>query len=377
MVFAFCLPGYNKEHVKLQPWLTVYRISLELLKLRDIVHVITDAENPSKNEGINIHYVDTLRRAGNAKIENILNSLNPHSVVTTVTPLSLATSGWYKSLRKFRSFALTSYPFYRRVELLKAITHLNFKEFKSYGRHAFVPSGIWSRSLKGNFDGIISQSKRTSKIISAKLNAKPPVHVIPPGVEKQFWKPGDPVLGKSRKSSFLYVGDPSDIRGFKVLLDSFSKIKVENIFLRILARGSDETLVNLIESDVKKRKLSDRILVKGGWLPPNELRDEIRSAKAIILPFLLVPSELPVSVLEAISCGTPLIVTNIDGLPDAVDKAGIVIPQGDSICLAKAIERIHTDPKLHQKLRMECIKKRGNLLTWESVALRWREVLVV
>ena len=91
----------------------------------------------------------------------------------------------------------------------------------------------------------------------------------------------------------------------------------------------------------------------------------------------MVPSELPVTIMEVISCGTPAVVTDIDGLAEAVGGAGIVIPHADSYSLADAILKIHQNKELFSNLKKACLDRRKKMLSWESVAKKWQTILTV
>jgi len=103
---------------------------------------------------------------------------------------------------------------------------------------------------------------------------------------------------------------------------------------------------------------------------------EIQAATAVLLPFVVVPSELPVSAMEAIACGTPVISTNIDGLPSTVGKAGLIVKQGSSKQLAQAMLDLHADRKRLTHCREACIQQTGKMKTWQEMGAQWEEVLV-
>jgi len=97
----------------------------------------------------------------------------------------------------------------------------------------------------------------------------------------------------------------------------------------------------------------------------------------VVLPFVLVPSELPVSVLEVIACGTPAIVSDIDGLPASVGEAGIVVPQANARRLAAEMLALATLPERQAALRRACLRQRDNYQSWDATAERWAAALRV
>lgn len=64
---------------------------------------------------------------------------------------------------------------------------------------------------------------------------------------------------------------------------------------------------------------------------------------------------LPIALLEAMAIGLPSISTDVYGIPEAIhnDETGLLIPAGDNIALARAIERLCVDDKLRERIGAE------------------------
>jgi glycosyltransferase involved in cell wall biosynthesis len=61
---------------------------------------------------------------------------------------------------------------------------------------------------------------------------------------------------------------------------------------------------------------------------------------------------MPLFVLECMTTRTPVVATNVGGLPEVVehDRTGLLVPPRDSAALAEAISRILADPALGRRL---------------------------
>jgi glycosyltransferase involved in cell wall biosynthesis len=79
--------------------------------------------------------------------------------------------------------------------------------------------------------------------------------------------------------------------------------------------------------------------------------------------------------MEAVACGTPVVVADIDGLSEAAGPAGLVVPAGDAGALAAALRRLHAQPTLLAGLRAAALVQRATYASWEDVAARWSDVL--
>jgi glycosyltransferase involved in cell wall biosynthesis len=375
LVIVFCISNFTAKNCNLQPWLTIYRISKYFLSQGHEVHAVTNHVDSSDLNGISIHFVDTLRGTNSKKISELIDSIHPDALVVDVNPMSLVTARWYRNLRQYRTIAYLSYPFYNSREIVRALPHIIMKEKWEFGRHILIPRYFWARRMVKFFDTVICQSGVTGKSVTAQTHSKIPVHVIPPGIDKELWTATKKENQGPSENLFLYLGAASAIRGFSVVLDAFALLSDHDIKLKVLARGADGKRIKQIEAEVIRRNIQKQVSINGGLLEIEELKREIIRSKAVLLPFVLVPSELPVTVMESIACGTPVIVSNINGLSEAAGDAGIVVSPGDPFHLATAIKDIYLQKKLNTKLRTACTKQADQMISWHSVSDRWLKTI--
>jgi glycosyltransferase involved in cell wall biosynthesis len=84
---------------------------------------------------------------------------------------------------------------------------------------------------------------------------------------------------------------------------------------------------------------------------------------------------MPVSVLEAIYCGTPVIASDLVGLPEVVGGAGIVVPQADVKKMASAIQRLHRKKEFQTELKFLCYERRHTIMAWDTVCNLWTDLI--
>lgn len=375
MIVAFCIPQFKRANFPLQPWLTIHRVAISLSDQGHSVHVITDEGVPEECDGIKINVVRSLRGTNSKRIGRLLQAIKPNSVIVTITPLSLATAGWYQILEQYSAYGYISYPFYTGKQILKAFPYLDWKDRWEYGRHLIVPKSIWTDRLVRYFKGVICQSRYTAKKMETLTKYRIPTHVIPPGIDKDVWASGNERKPVSPDAQYLYLGTASRIRGFFLLLKAFAILSIPEIKLKVLSRGADENSVKNLQKKVKRLNIAKQVSMRGGWIKPDELKRQIRSAAAVLFPFILVPSELPVSVLEAIYCGTPVIVSDLVGLSEVVGRAGIVVPHADVKKMASAIQTLHQHKEYQDKLNAQCYEQRNAIMSWDSVWKLWADFL--
>ena len=377
MIVAFCVYGYSPETERLQPWLTVHEVAKILIASGWTVHLITDVEMPPTLADMRHHYVKTMRPANAREVLAIIDEIQPDRVVVLATPLNLVLSSWYKSVH-CKLIAFLSYPFYTRAEFARALPHLTREELIMYGRHILVPRFLWARTLRKFYSSVIAQSHRTASRVAEAAGSGIPAYGLKAGLDLEFWTPSETAVHRQTSlTRFLYVGSAKSIRGFDVLLAAFRRLKGQAVELRILARGSTPDEVGRLRRlvDTRVGSLRAHVEIIGGWVDRERYRDELRAADAVVLPFVLVPSELPVSVIECIACGTPVIATDIDGLPDAVGSAGVIVRSGSVKALADAMRDLSATPARVDQLRTRCRDARNDMLDWSDVGRAWIQTL--
>ncbi len=156
------------------------------------------------------------------------------------------------------------------------------------------------------FDEIISPSKYLKKFYS-NFGVGNSMKVIPNFVPAPF----NNLKNKEDSSFFLYVGMLEPVKGILNLIDVFSKVDEK---LLIAGTGS---LKEKAKKVIKNKNLKNVKLL--GWKTKGELDRLYQDARATILPSLC-PENSPLALLESLSFGTPVIGSNLGGIPEIVSK---------------------------------------------------------
>jgi glycosyltransferase involved in cell wall biosynthesis len=114
---------------------------------------------------------------------------------------------------------------------------------------------------------------------------------------------------------FLYSGVLEKHKGILNLIDLFRRFGEIDATLVITGEGG---LKEEIKRFIKKSKIEGRILLLG-WVKRNLLYRLLKASNALIIPSIW-PENAPLVALEALSVGTPVIASNVGGLPEIVGK---------------------------------------------------------
>lgn len=129
-------------------------------------------------------------------------------------------------------------------------------------------------------------------------------------------------------------------RGIEVLIHALSRVLRQGIQCKCIIVGGGPLRERLIQK-ANSLGLFNFVFFEKGH---DDLRQFLQAGSAFIL--LSFWEGLPASVLKAMACGLPCIVTNVGGISEAVrDKStGLVVPTGSVDATAEAIEYLATHP---------------------------------
>jgi glycosyltransferase involved in cell wall biosynthesis len=196
----------------------------------------------------------------------------------------------------------------------------------------------------------ISISKQMTKDLITLGIPKDKIAYIPNSIDANFFKPGT----NREENLLLYVGRISESKGLHILIKALKYLK-ESIRLTIIGPRDwnpnyYQNLLNLIEKENKKGKHRIEYF---GPMEQKEIVEWYQKATIFILPSF--GEGFPVTILEALSCETPVIATPVGGVPEIIKnhETGILIPPGDAIRLAEAIDYLLENEDVRLKMARE------------------------
>jgi glycosyltransferase involved in cell wall biosynthesis len=144
-------------------------------------------------------------------------------------------------------------------------------------------------------------------------------------------------------------------KGVPVLVEACKQLRDRHRAFRCWIIGTGRLRQRLSQM-IRDWALREHVFLLGAQ-PQQEVLRRYQSSHLFVLPSIVASDGnregLPLSILEALACGLPVVSTPITGIPEAVRTGfnGILVDPGDATGLADAIERLMQDRGLYDRLR--------------------------
>ena len=271
----------------------------------------------------------------------------------------------------FHSPDFTLPPTQRRTRTIVTVHDLSFLRLP----HCFEPALL--AYLNANVppsvrraDCVLADSDNTRQDVIELLDVPPErVRTIYCGVEARF-RPIDDAEQLERVRSkydlperfILSLGTIQPRKNYGALIRAFAGLKPGETSL-VIAGGKGWLYQDVFQT-VTDLGVQDRVLWPG-FVDDVDLPALYNLAELFAFPSLYEGFGLPP--LEAMACGTPVIVANNSSLPEVVGDAGLLVDAGDVDALGGAVERLLDDAVLRRSLAERGLH-RAKHFTWQKAA---------
>jgi glycosyltransferase involved in cell wall biosynthesis len=180
----------------------------------------------------------------------------------------------------------------------------------------------------------------------AQMTRNPNIEVIPSPVEATDLlriERDDP-----NRQTLLFMGRLDRYKGIHLLIEALASLRVKYPAVRLCLAGEGEERERL-QRMVEKHRLTDSVEFVG-WVAERAKTAAWERAGIYALPSYI--EGLPMTVLEAMAAGVPVVATRVGGVPELVTDGvnGILIEPGDAAALTAALDRLLGDPALRARL---------------------------
>lgn len=183
---------------------------------------------------------------------------------------------------------------------------------------------------------------------------------IPNGIDPQLYRPPEDraKLALRRKIGVpedafvgVYTGRLVRYKGLATLMNAFGDFSRAVPEARLLVVGEGGNDMHNCNDELRDLVAATRIEDKVKFVGAVEnVLEHLQLADCFLFP--TEDEAFGISLIEAMSCGLPVVSTDVGGIADYLEDGdnGLIVEIGDSQGLARAMELLHSNPRLREKL---------------------------
>lgn len=186
------------------------------------------------------------------------------------------------------------------------------------------------------------------------------IEVVHNGIDTDLFVPAREL--SFNKKNLLWIGRYVNGKGVDYLIDAVSILKKEHpdVTLTMIGKGPIKDRISL---KIRNLDLENNIIMKD-FVPNSETVSLYQSSSVFVLPSL--EEGVPRTILEAMSCGVPVVCSSLPQLVDIVNGCGLLTPVKDSQALADNISKILSNSSLAQEFSKNGRKKVVENHSWKD-----------
>lgn len=223
-------------------------------------------------------------------------------------------------------------------------------------------------------DALIISTEQEKKDLVRLYRA--PAHkarVVPAGVDPEMFRPVDRGqarrdLGLAEKKVILYVGRIEPIKGLDILINAVALLEEGDDTRLLVVGGSpgEGHELERLKSIAAARGIEARVTFTGA-VPQAELPSYYSAADVFVLPSY--SESFGLAALEAMACGTPVIVSRVGGLTTFVrdGETGYLIPWRCAEPFAQRLDMLLANPGLRHTMGVAA-RAKALEMSWSRAA---------
>ena len=169
----------------------------------------------------------------------------------------------------------------------------------------------------------------------------------------------------------LIVARIDGFKGHDALIKALALLKKRGVDVTVLVAGDGAERENM-EKLARDLSLGDPHIRFLGFR--SDVPDLHAASDFFLLPSLT--EGLPLSVLEAMSAGKPVVATRVGGIPELVEdgKHGLLVPVDDPDTLARAIEKLAKDSQLRERFGQAGLDRVTTEFSFEEMTAKYERL---
>lgn len=228
---------------------------------------------------------------------------------------------------------------------------------------------LMTRLAARRADAVIAVSEHTRQDVIRLLNVPAGrVHTVPNGVDQDFHPLPEHAVQTFRiqrrlpERFILCISTIEPRKNLTTLIRAYAALgEIEH---RLVIGGGRGWKYESVFALIEELGLNNRVWLPG-FIQHNELPYWYNAADVFVFPSIYEGFGLPP--LEAMACGTPVIVSNTSSLPEVVGSAGLLMDPNDVNAWTDAIHRVLTDETLAASMVEQGLARAGRF-SWKLSA---------
>lgn len=166
----------------------------------------------------------------------------------------------------------------------------------------------------------------------------------------------------------LYVGDVTWNKNLPALIQAVQKLKLPLVMVGKALTETNFDTSNPWNNDrqhILELTKNDPHIIKLGFIPTEDLVSIYNVATAFCMPSFYEGFGLPI--LEAMSCGCPVVTSKEGSLPEVAGEAAYYVDARSIESITNGIQKVFSDQKLQQELKHKS-KKQAEKFSWKKTA---------
>jgi len=165
---------------------------------------------------------------------------------------------------------------------------------------------------------------------------------------------------------FLYIGRIEKKKNIAALVEAFAIMRdnVDDKNIKLVLIGSASYGFDEVNYMIREFGLEHDVIICG-WVKEEDLPAIYGGALAFVFPSVYEGFGIPL--LQAMSCGVPIVASNVSSIPEVVGEAGLLFNPSYVKSIAEAMEEIFNNKELREKLIL-LGKERVKNFSWRKSA---------
>ncbi len=221
-----------------------------------------------------------------------------------------------------------------------------FNENRGTISKAFIGLLHWATVMLSHRTIAVSDSVKEQVIHMPFMKGK--IEVIHLGMDAFEMKERDDartLLGLDTTSTFIgMISELHPVKGVPYAIDAIALLQEEYPGLKLCIIGEGEQRA-LIEKQIAKRRLESQVHLAGFV---DDAKAYLKAFDIFVLPSL--SEAFGYTLIEAGLANVPVIATNVGGIPEVIDDAGILVPSKNGRAIADALRKLLSSPEEKERL---------------------------